>query len=232
MNHSSPIYQRHERPAWNPGRGSYGNNLWQAYSPKLGRNIKLYSDLEYHHWILVEATPEIVTFCEQPVRMLSRVEGRDRASYIDMWVKFKDGAEQYRELKYAKDLAQLEDKPFLRRQLFIQESWCRRNGAEHLVVTDEVVHANKLLLRNWRLILSILANARDADHRRLRQTILDIVDAHGKISIDELRRMIIGPEAALLAAIFELIQKGSIRAPLDTAELNHFMPLEVNHASM
>lgn len=232
MNHSLPIRPRHDRPAWNPGRGSYGNNLWQAYSPKLRRNVKLYSDLEYHHWILVEATSEIVTFCEQPVRMLSRVDGRDRASYIDMWVKFRDGTEQYRELKYAKDIAQLEDRPLLRRQLSVQEAWCRRNGAEHVVVTDEVVHANKLLLRNWRLILSILANAKDIDRRKFRQTILDVVDAKGRISIDELRRTIIGTEAILLATIFELIQMGSIQAPLDTTELNHFTPLEVNHASM
>lgn len=223
--------KRHSRPVWNPGRGSYGNNLWQAYSPKLGRNVKLYSDLEYHHWILVEATPEIVTFCEQPIKMMSRVEGRDRASYIDMWVQWKDGSEQYRELKYAKDIARADNKPFLRRQLAIQESWCKRHGVEHLVITDELVHANKLLLRNWRLILSILANAKGIDLGKYQSTILSMIESEVRISIGNLQGKFVGTtETVFQAAIFDLIRRGLVKAPLEKAELSYVIPLEVDHA--
>jgi len=222
---------RHHKPVWSPGRGSYGNNLWQAYSPKLGRNVKLYSDLEYHHWILVEATPEIVTFCEQPIKMMSRVEGRDRASYIDMWVQWKDGSEQYRELKYAKDIAQIDNRPFLRRQLAIQESWCKRHGVEHLVITDELVHANKLLLRNWRLILSILANAKGIDLGKYQHTILNMIESEGRISIGNLQGKFVGTtETIFQAAIFDLIRRGLVKAPLGEAELSYVIPLEVDHA--
>lgn len=222
---------RHSRPVWNPGRGSYGNNLWQAYSPKLGRNVKLYSDLEYHHWILVEATPGIVTFCEQPIKMMSRVEGRDRASYIDMWVQWKDGSEQYRELKYAKDIAHVDNKPFLRRQLAIQESWCKRHGVEHLVITDELVHANKLLLRNWRLILSILANAKGIDLGKYQHTILSMIESEGRISIGNLQGKFVGTtETIFQAAIFDLIRRGLVKAPLGEAELSYVIPLGVDHA--
>lgn len=230
MNHSTPLDKRHNRPVWNPGRGSYGNNLWQAYSPKLGRKVKLYSDLEYHHWILVEATSEIATFCEQPIKMFSRVEGRDRASYIDMWVQLRDGTEQYRELKYAKDIAQIESKPFLRRQLEIQETWCQRHGVEHLVITDEQVHANKLLLRNWRLILSILANAKDSDLRKLQHTILHILRSEGGTTIGGLRERFVGiQETIFQAAVFGLIQVGQLKAPIESIELSYAIPLEVNH---
>lgn len=222
--------QRHSKPSWNPGRGSYGNNLWQAYSPKLRRTVKLYSDLEYHHWILVEATPEIVTFCEQPVRMQSRVDGRDRASYVDMWVQWRDGTEQYRELKYAKDIAQLDFNQFLSRQLAIQAAWCKRHAIEHVVVTDEAVFANKLLLRNWRLILSVLANAKEADLRNLQAAIRKIVGSHGATSLGEIRAVLIGPtETIFQAAVFDLIQRGLLKAPLESVELTYALPLEVNH---
>lgn len=222
--------QRHSKPSWNPGRGSYGNNLWQVYSPKLRRTVKLYSDLEYHHWILVEATPEIVTFCEQPVRMQSRVDGRDRASYVDMWVQWRDGNEQYRELKYAKDVAQLDCNPFLSRQLAIQAAWCKRHDIEHVVVTDEAVFANKLLLRNWRLILSVLTNAKDAHLRNVQAEIQKIVDSHGTISLGETRAVLIGPsETIFQAAAFDLIQRGSLKAPLGSLELTYALPLEVTH---
>lgn len=230
MKHSAPIHKRHEGPVWNPGRGSYGNNLWQAYSPKLGRNVKLYSDLEYYHWILVEATPGIVTFCEQPIKMLSRVDGRDRASYIDMWVQWQDGAEEYRELKYAKDIAQIEFKPFLRRQIEIQTAWCERHGVEHLVITDEQVHANKLLLRNWRLILSILANAKGCNLGKYQHTLLSMIESEGQISIGDLHGKFVGTtETIFQAAIFDLIQRGLIKAPLGEAELSYAIPLEVAH---
>ena len=46
--------------------GRFGNNIWISYSPKLNRNITLYSDLEYDHWILIENDKNIKSFCEQP----------------------------------------------------------------------------------------------------------------------------------------------------------------------
>lgn len=230
MSTTAQLQKRHSKPVWSPGRGSYGNNLWQVYSPKLGRKVKLYSDLEYHHWILVEATPEIVTFCEQPIRMQSRVEGRDRASYIDMWVQWRNGSEQYRELKYAKDIAQIDNKPLLRRQLAIQVAWCERHGVEHLIITDAQVHANKLLLRNWRLILSILANAKETDFRKLQPTILHIIESEGQISIGCLQGRFVGTtETIFQAAIFDLIQRGLIKAPLGEVDLSYAIPLEVAH---
>lgn len=232
MNHqlSTSARVRHSSPVWNPGRGSYGNNLWQTYSPKLGRNVKLFSDLEYHHWILVEATPEIIAFCEQPIKMWSRVDGKDRASYIDMWVKWRDGTEQYRELKYAKDIAQINDNTALDRQLAIQVAWCARHHENHAIITDEQVHANKLLLRNWRLILSILTNAKGIDLRKLQRSIIKLIESENGISMGNLQGRFVGTTSTVFqASIFDLIQRGSINAPLGTVELTNALPLEVNH---
>lgn len=232
MNQKQQLLPRHSKPVWNPGRGSYGNNLWQTYSPKLGRVVKLYSDLEYHHWILVEATPEIVTFCEQPVKMLSMVEGRDRASYIDMWVQWRNGTEQYREIKYARDMAQIESKPLLVRQLAIQKLWCVRHGADHAIITDEQIHINKLLLQNWRLILSILSNAKGIDLSKIQHTILQIVESEKQISIGKLQGRFIGTKTTLFqASVFALIQKGRINAPLGLVELTNALPLEMSYVS-
>ncbi|KEP24869.1 hypothetical protein BA70_14805 [Bacillus zhangzhouensis] len=44
----------------------FGNNYWEAYSPKLKRNVRLFSDLEYDFWVLVETDPKIPNFCERP----------------------------------------------------------------------------------------------------------------------------------------------------------------------
>lgn len=32
----------------------YGNNRWESFSNKLKRNVYLFSDLEYQHWLQIE----------------------------------------------------------------------------------------------------------------------------------------------------------------------------------
>ena len=77
-----------------PVRGSVGNvrrgNYWEGYSPKLGRRVQLFSSLERAHWVLVESTPEISIFCEQPMVLVVRSAGGDVRSIPDMWVRQAD----------------------------------------------------------------------------------------------------------------------------------------------
>lgn len=82
----------------------YGNNRWLAYSNKLKRVVYLFSDLEYEHWLQVETDPDIITFCEQPIKMEIIEDDRTHSSIIDMWVKYKNGEEAFIEIKYTNDL--------------------------------------------------------------------------------------------------------------------------------
>ncbi|WP_350302699.1 hypothetical protein [Peribacillus frigoritolerans] len=47
----------------------FGNNYWEAYSPKVKRNVRLFSDLEYDFWVLIETNPQISTYCERPLEI-------------------------------------------------------------------------------------------------------------------------------------------------------------------
>jgi hypothetical protein len=84
--------------------GRYGSNYWEVYSPKIGRNVRLFSDLEYDHWVMVETNPKIKTFCEQPLRIVEYIDGKRHESIFDMWVQWEDGTEMFIEVKYQKDL--------------------------------------------------------------------------------------------------------------------------------
>ena len=44
--------------------GRYGNNHWLVFSPKLKRDVNLFSDLEFDNWVLIETDPTVVTFCD------------------------------------------------------------------------------------------------------------------------------------------------------------------------
>lgn len=47
----------------------YGNNRWETFSNKLKRNVYLFSDLEYQHWLQIETDPNIIDYCEQAIKM-------------------------------------------------------------------------------------------------------------------------------------------------------------------
>lgn len=42
------------------GSKRFGNNRRLSYSSKLKRDVFIFSDLEYEHWLLIESNPKIV----------------------------------------------------------------------------------------------------------------------------------------------------------------------------
>lgn len=44
-------------------------NRWISYSFKLQREVFLFSDLEYEHWLIIESNPIIIDFCESALLM-------------------------------------------------------------------------------------------------------------------------------------------------------------------
>jgi hypothetical protein len=74
------------KPLITDGSKRFGNNRWISYSSKLKRDVYLFSDLEYEHWLLIEPDPEIVDFCEQALLMDGIVNGKLQKSIIDILV--------------------------------------------------------------------------------------------------------------------------------------------------
>lgn len=223
---------RHRKPVIRPGKrqGRYGNNLWCAWSPKLGRLVHLHSDLEYHHWILVESNPDIVTFCEQPVRMRARVDGRDRASIVDMWVRWRDGIEEYREVKYASDLANIASNPELQLQLEIQRAWCSRHKMAHAIFTEEQILAKPLLIKNWKLVLTLLTSTRAEQTASLEAQAQRVIADKGPMSLRDLLGYFPSDRTfAAQSAVFRLIHRGHLAAPLGERELSLGIQIRARH---
>lgn len=133
-------------PIYKSARASRSGNYWEVYSIKIDRTVKLYSDLERDHWLLIEADPDIVEFCEQPCLASALIDGRVRLSIPDMWIRYRSGAEELREVKYRKDLAEGNgERPH---QLKIQSEWAKRNDLAYRVVTDVEIRENVIKLNN------------------------------------------------------------------------------------
>ncbi|WP_164219783.1 TnsA endonuclease N-terminal domain-containing protein [Virgibacillus sp. YIM 98842] len=139
-------------PVITEGSKRFGNNRWHSFSPKLKRRVYLFSDLEYEHWLLIESDPNIVDFCEQPLKITNLINGKEKSSIPDMYIKYEDGKQEFREIKYSSDL----NKANIIDQIATQRAWCNENGIEHSVRTEIDIRQNRLLLSNLKLILKTI----------------------------------------------------------------------------
>lgn len=187
--------------------GRYGNNHWIVYSTKVGREVNLFSDLEFDHWVMVETDSTVETFCEQPDKPV--IEGEDGSSIFDMWIKKKDGKEILFEIKYEKDL---NDEQVVA-QIGLQKRWCELHGKEHQVRTEKDIRSNEIYLENLKDILPYLQN---------NSTIVEI-DRHkvvsllkeGRRTLKELHQALNLNLPRLYEAVACMICNGEIKANID-----------------
>lgn len=174
----------------------YGNNRWLAYSSKLKRTVYLFSDLEYEHWLQLEFDANVVSFCEQPLKVSIKVESKEVSSIFDMWVQYKDGYEEFLEIKYTSDLL----KENVQNQLQIQKSWCEKNLKNHRVVTDQEIKQDPIKNSNMKLILNMIKSPIEdvVTIRNIKQTIevtpqkltIEALSHHSQIPINQTLKIV------------------------------------------
>ena len=64
-----------------------GSRLLEAFSPKLGRRVRLFDHRRFQQWLRLEADPAVLTFCERPARLDPQPDAR----LVDFWVRHRDG---------------------------------------------------------------------------------------------------------------------------------------------
>jgi len=144
-----------------PRSAKYGNNYWNTNGPKVGmREVTLYSDLEFDHWVHIETDPDVITYCEQPAEIQFVTEDEIlHTSILDMWIQYKSGRQVFREVKYSKELNTKDPRNArTHRQIEAQKKWCQQNGFHHEVVTEIDLRANRLELENRVTIVTFIRN--------------------------------------------------------------------------
>lgn len=140
----------------------YGNNYWTSRGNKVGkRNIELYSDLEFDHWLNVETNPEVITYCEQPLKISYVLKGQLRTSIFDMWILNRDGKETFVEVKYEKELTPSHPKyDRTKRQIEAQREWCRLNNKSYEVRTEKTIRSGLHSIENRTSIVAAILNSK------------------------------------------------------------------------
>lgn len=136
-------------PVKMPRSMRYGNNYFEFTSRKLNRTVTAFSILEYWNQICLEMNYQVEKYCEQPLKTSVFFDGYTYETIFDVWVKYKDGTEEFQEIKYAEELEK-EDAATGRnyKQIAIQKAWCEQNNKTYVVKTDKYILIGTHYIRN------------------------------------------------------------------------------------
>ena len=216
---------RHTHPVRKPPASRYGNNRHIVYSPTLRRRLILGSDLEFDQWVLLEAARKKF-FCEQPLRVQVRLPQGVVTTVFDFWTHWQDGSEEYREVKYSKDL---EQGSRASRQIEAQQNFCELHGFIHVVATEKIIRSNPLYLENWKTILHNLAMVAAIDLASISKQVVEFLRASQRSTIAAiLTAFSVYDRVLVQAAIYSLIHQHALSAALDSQILSPSLCVEVN----
>ncbi len=183
-------------------RRSRGLHYYQAWSPKLRRRIALYSRSSLAVWLLLEASPDIDTFCERPGFIL--VDRQRRLA--DFFVQQGNQGQFFVQESVA-SLMPFDDPGGLLDPLPIR------------TITQPWLELQQQLTSNWGRILPVVTSCARLLTGEVLDPVLRTLDAPQRL-MDIERRFF--PQDSMLtrAAVFELLRSGHV-----TAEILQSAPL-------
>ena len=144
---------------------------------------------------------------------------------FDFWIHWQDGSEEYREVKYSKDL---EQGSRASRQIEAQQMFCSLHGFKHVVSTEKTIRANPLYLENWKSILHHLAMTTGIDLSRIAKCVIEFLRDGGRATMAAILASLATYDRVLVqAGIYSLIHQHEISAALETQALSLSLQVEV-----
>lgn len=200
-------------------RAASGGTLprYIGWSPKLGRELYLSTRLEFLHWLLLESTPEAVQFCEY----YPEVRLESRSFVFDMWVRWRDGHEECREVVPNWRYDGLVDFVLRPQEWSVLVSWSREHGYACDLITERELTPHIQRIQNCRRMLSFVRYALDHPDPELEGVIL-LRLAVADLPLRELIRCYPVEQGITVTALAaKLLHAGKISADL---EHSHFGP--------
>ena len=171
--------------------GPRGRRLLEAFSPKLGRRVRLFDHRRFQQWLRLEADPSVLAFCERSARLGLQPDAR----LVDFWVRRHDG-ETMLLLEPAAEGA-------LPQQV---------EGVDLQVVSAAEMAADSVWTANWQRMLPVVTATRSLVPKALTKAVLHYLREPAPLSSVEwsLRR---GDPCLVRGAVFDLLRTGRIAAP-------------------
>ncbi|MEZ2354722.1 hypothetical protein [Caballeronia sp. RCC_10] len=181
-----------------------GAHRLEAFSLKAGRRLTLYRQSAPEQWVILEADPAVIAFCERP----GFIQSEGKRYLADFWVRYFDR----QELVILFDLAY--ERPAKPAALL------EHAGLTVKVVQSSEIAASRAWIANWKRMLPCLIATRSLVPPSLSTAIERfLARPHRLLSIE--REFTTGDPVLVRAAVFGLLHAGRAQAPgLRTHELS------------
>jgi hypothetical protein len=174
-----------------------GAHRFEAFSPKLARRMTFYRRAVVEQWVLLEADPSVIAFCERPGYI--QIDRHKRLA--DFLVRYADR----NELVILDDRFSEVDAKKSDRVLDVDTCTIRR------VVPAELAAA-RIWIENWQRMLPCLVANRDLVPPALPQAIARFVKEPRRL-LDLEREFSTGDPVLVRTAVFGLLHSGRVSAP-------------------
>jgi hypothetical protein len=167
-----------------------GARLLEAFSPKLGRRMRLFDHASFELWIALEADPTVVSLCERPTRLAT-------GAVVDFWAQRHDG----------------EALLLLEHGEFVAPLVGERGGDMVLrMISAAELAAARTWTGNWQRMLPVTNGTRSESTRSLARAVLDCVREPVTLGCVE-QQLATGDPSVIRGTIFELLRTGRLNAP-------------------
>ncbi|KXU03150.1 TnsA endonuclease N-terminal domain-containing protein [Streptococcus gallolyticus] len=203
---------------------AYGNNRYIVYSPKLGREVILYSNLEYYCFLLLEFDSEVSFYCEQPNLNISQnIEGKIKKSIVD-FIKEDSAGITIIECKPTAELSKQE----VMEQIHIQKEWATLQHISHEVFTEDMLKDKQVMLENLKSLHTALVQYSTAEHFG-KESILLFLEENRKSSIHHLLNYCPNvSERTVLPILAQLLHEGKLRLAMTSSRIDFETEVRIN----
>lgn len=179
-----------------------GSRLIEVFSPKLRRRLQCYGETAFRQWIRLEANPMVQTFCERPIYF--KIGGQDRLA--DFWVR--DCESEF--------LLLLEDE--------CETPITMVSGIALPVKSIPLaeIASSRMWISNWERMLPTITCCRDVLSASFIHAIGKSITEPTQLSRIE-RDVTTGDPTLLRAAVFTLLHRGKLHAPILHSEPLSFL---------
>lgn len=140
-------------------RGKHRSNLWLQYGSKIGRDVVLHSDVEYEHFLWLEADHEVSRYVLEPTPYIVALGLDNVRTRFDALVILRNGHRQLREIK-ATDIGQEQINEREAQQRLAQEI-AALGSFEYVRIGPAQLDIRAQLIRDWHRCAAYIAAARD-----------------------------------------------------------------------
>jgi len=171
---------------------------FEAFSLKLARRVTLYRHVALQQWVLLEASPTVVAFCERPGFVI--IDGQQILA--DFWVRYADR----QELVILSEAAfEFDTVSNAGGTLDVQGLSIRRVESAELL-------AARVWIDNWRSMLPCLVANRRLLTRALSESIVRLLSQPKRLADIE-RQLSTNDLVLVRASLFNLLREGRVSAP-------------------